>query len=114
MECLFLFAAVAMIMPDAFGLRQDHLMIEIVAAWKHQSAEEDQVHLQWAQQGSRVLAPYAFREGYINLFDVTEGERVPLAFGANYERMLALKRTYDPNDLFQSTVGHIPLGLMEQ
>ena len=91
----------------AFGLRQDHLMIEIVASWEQGSTEEDRNHVLWAQRGSRALAPYALQEGYINLLDVTEQERVPLAFGPNYERLLDLKRTYDPDDVFHSTIGHI-------
>jgi hypothetical protein len=92
----------------AFAPRQDHLMVEIVAGWEPQSPEEDQRHVQWAQGGSRALAPYALQGGYINLLDVGEQERVPLAFGPNYERLLDLKRTYDPDDVFQSTIGHIP------
>jgi len=94
----------------AFGLRKDHLMIEIIAAWEHQSAEDDQKHVRWAQKGSLDLAPYAFREGYINLMDVTESERVPLAFGPNYERMRNIKRIYDPEDVFRSTIGHVSPG----
>lgn len=94
----------------AFGLRQDHLMIEIIGAWERQSAEEDGKHVQWTQSGSRALAPYAFPGGYINLLDVTEQDRVPLAFGPNYGRLLELKRTYDPDDVFHSTIGHIMPG----
>jgi FAD/FMN-containing dehydrogenase len=82
-------------------------MVELIAAWEQQSAEEDRKHVQWAQKGSHALAPYAFQEGYVNLLDVTEQERVPLAFGSNYERLLDLKRTYDPDDVFHSTIAHI-------
>jgi len=89
----------------AFMLRQDHLMIEISAVWE--SMEEDQRHMQWAQEGARTLAPYALKGGYINLLGEDEQDRVPLAFGPNYERLLALKRTYDPDDIFHSTPGHI-------
>jgi len=39
--------------------------------------------------------------------DEGEQERVPLTFGPNYERLLELKRMYDPDDAFHSTVGHI-------
>jgi hypothetical protein len=92
----------------AFGLRQDHLMVEIIAAWEQQSAEEDRKHVQWAQRGSQALAPYALQGGYVNLLDVTEEGRVPLSFGPNYERLLDLKRTYDSGDVFRSTIGHIP------
>jgi hypothetical protein len=91
----------------AFGLRRDHLMIEIIAAWEPQSAAEERKHVQWAQKGSHALAPYALRGGYVNLLDVTEQERVPRAFGPNHGRLLNLKRAYDPDDTFHSTIGHI-------
>jgi len=91
----------------AFSLRQNHLMTEIFAAWEPQSPEEDQRHVLWAQGSSHALAPYALKGGYINLLDVGEQERVPLAFGLNYDRLLDLKRTYDPDDVFHSTTGHV-------
>jgi hypothetical protein len=91
----------------AFAPRQDHLMAEIIAGWEPESPEVDQRHVQWAQDGSRALAPYAFQGGYVNMLDTEEQERVPLAFGPNYERLLALKRMYDPDDVFHSTTGHI-------
>src|SRR5215470_3497405 len=61
----------------AFGLRQDHLMVEIVAAWEQPSAGEDRKHVQWAQRGSHALAPFSLPGGYVNLLDVTEQRRVP-------------------------------------
>ena len=88
----------------AFALRQDHLMFELVAGWEPQSPDE-QPHIEWAQNISQALAPYAFKGGYINLLD--EQDRVPLAFGSNYQRLLDLKRTYDPDDVFSSTIGHL-------
>ena len=88
----------------AFALRQDHLMVRMIAAWEPQSSDE-QRHIKWAQNLSHALAPYAFKGGYINLMD--EEQRVPLAFGSNYERLLDLKRTYDPDDVFGSTIGHL-------
>lgn len=93
----------------AFALRQDHLMVELIAAWEPQSLDDEQRHLQWAQRVSQALAPYAFKGGYINLLDQAEQERVPLAFGSNYERLVDLKRKYDPDDVFDSTVGHLKL-----
>ena len=83
-------------------------MVEIVAGWEPTSPEVDQRHVQWAEETSRALAPYALPGGYINLLDADEQERVPLTFGPNYTRLLELKRTYDPGDVFQSTIGHIP------
>jgi hypothetical protein len=44
--------------------------------------------------------------GYVNLLDEGQQQRVPPAFGPNCERVLKLKRVYDPHDIFQSA-GHI-------
>jgi len=44
---------------------------------------------------------YALKGGYISL-DQEEQERVRLAFGSNYERLLDLKQKYDPDDVFRS------------
>jgi FAD binding domain len=48
----------------AFALRQDHLMVRMVASWEPQSSDE-QRHIEWAQNLSQALAPYAFKEGYL-------------------------------------------------
>ena len=93
----------------AFALRQDHLMVEISAAWEPQASDEEQGCIQWALNLTEALESYAFKGGYINILDVGEQERVPLAFGPNYERILNLKRTYDPDDVFHSTTGHLSL-----
>jgi len=92
----------------AFALRQDHLMIEISAAWESPSLEDDQLHIQWARAGSLSLEPYALQGGYINLLGEEEQDRVPQALAPNYDRLLKLKQTYDPGDVFHSTIGHIP------
>jgi FAD/FMN-containing dehydrogenase len=91
----------------AFALRQDHLMVELIAAWEPQSPDEEQRHIQWAQNISQALAPYAFKGGYINILAREEQDRVRLAFGSNYDRLLELKRRYDPDDVFSSTIGHL-------
>jgi len=69
-------------------------MVELIAAWEPQSPDDEQHYIQWAQNISQALAPYAFK--YISLLDEQEQERVPPAFGPNYERLLDLKRRYDP------------------
>jgi FAD binding domain/Berberine and berberine like len=91
----------------AFALRQDHQMVELVAGWEPRSSEADQRHVEWARRGAGALASYALPGGYVNLLDEGAEQRVPLAFGPNYERLLTLKRRYDPEDLFHSTIGHI-------
>lgn len=87
-------------------------MVEAIPAWEPQSDDEAQRHIEWAQNVSQALAPHAFKGGYINVLDENEQERVPLAFGSNYERLLDLKRKYDPEDVFRSTIGHLAPSLL--
>ena len=82
-------------------------MVEIVAAWDPSSPQADQQHVQWAEDSSHALAAYALQGGYVNLLDTGEEDRVALTFASNYARLRALKRTYDPDDVFSSTSGHI-------
>lgn len=91
----------------AFALHRDHLMVEIIAGWEPQPPEADQKHVLWAWGASGALAPHVLTGVYIILLHVREQERIPLAFGPNYEDLLALTRTFDPDDLFRSTIGHI-------
>lgn len=86
----------------AFGLRQEHLLVEIIAAW---APDESAVaHQDWADQISQRLAPTALAGGYPNLLGPGEPERVRLAYGPNYDRLIGDKRRYDPDNLFASAV----------
>jgi|SRR5438552_1742278 len=90
-----------------FALRQDHLVVEIAPTWLSPSPEEDQRNMEWAEECAQRLDPYALPGGYINFMGPEEQDRVPLTFGSNYERLREVKRTYDPDDVFNSTSGHI-------
>jgi len=89
---------------NCFCTAQDHLM-ELIAAWEPQ--DDEQRHIQWAQNVSQAGTLHlCLRGGYISLLDEQQ-ERVRLAFGSNYERLLDLKQKYDPDDVFRSTIGHL-------
>lgn len=95
------------ISETAFARRQKHFMIEIVSAWESPSPEEAERHLQWARRGIQSLEPYALPGGYINFMGPEEQARIPQVFGPNYDRVLQVKRTYDPDDVFHSATGHV-------
>jgi hypothetical protein len=54
--------------PDAtaFGLRREHFLMEIVAAWDPGEKEDSAVHRQWVSDLSSVIAPLALPGGYPN------------------------------------------------
>ena len=45
--------------------------------------------------------PQAAGTAYINFMPADEADRVEAAYGGNYDRLLEVKRKYDPQNLFR-------------
>jgi FAD/FMN-containing dehydrogenase len=54
----------------------------------------------WARTTFQDLAPYLDERSYTNYLPADDHERVRSAYGVNYERLVELKRRYDPANLF--------------
>jgi FAD/FMN-containing dehydrogenase len=54
----------------------------------------------WVRDYSDATAPYSEPGGYINFMADDDQGRVTENYGANYERLLSVKRKYDPGNLF--------------
>jgi len=87
----------------AFGLRQEHLMVEIVAGWEPDGGN-GAAHRQWARDLQKSLAPLALPGGYPNLLGPDDREQAAAAYGDNAARLRALKRRFDPDRAFTSAV----------
>ena len=48
-----------------------------------------------------ALAPHATGSVYVNFMPEDEPDRVHGAYGGNYDRLAAIKRRYDPQNLFR-------------
>jgi FAD/FMN-containing dehydrogenase len=81
----------------AFSLREEHVEIMHLAAWENDDAER---HVQWSRQSWRAMQAFASSRAYVNFLDLEGTSRVRTAYGPNYERLVALKTKYDPNNLF--------------
>jgi hypothetical protein len=92
----------------AFALRRDHLLVEVVAAWTPSADQDDTVHGSWARTLSADLADHALPGGYANLLGADEQERALLGYGPNAGRLLALKRSIDPDNVFSAVPTLVP------
>jgi FAD/FMN-containing dehydrogenase len=54
----------------------------------------------WARTTFDALAPHMSERSYSNYLPADDHDRVRQAFGVNYERLVELKRQYDPDNLF--------------
>jgi FAD/FMN-containing dehydrogenase len=81
----------------AFALREESYVISVLAAWDGGQAQR---HVAWVRACWRALSPYARSGVYVNFLGNEGEERVRAAYGVNYERLIALKNTYDPTNFF--------------
>ena len=97
--------AATRVAPDgaAFGLRREHLMVEIVAGWKP-DGDDGAAHRRWARDLWQSLAPFALPGGYANLLGPDDHEQAAAAYGGNAARLRVLKRRFDPDGVFASAI----------
>ena len=88
----------------AFGLRKEHFMVEIIAAWEPTAENDGDKHREWARDLSESLAPHALPGGYPNMIGPDDHEQTAHAYGANAGRMQQLKRLFDPEGVFTSAL----------
>ena len=88
----------------AFGLREKHLMVELIAGWEPSADDDGSRHRSWADRTAEALAPHGLSGGYPNLLGPDEHTRALAAFGRNLPRLKALKRRFDPDNLFASAI----------
>lgn len=72
-------------------------------------AGDDARHIAWVKDTERALSPWA--AGHVSLNFVSDADQagVRAAFGdANYRRLAALKRAFDPDNLFRSNQNTSP------
>ena len=93
--------AVRDIRPEetAFEDRSAEFSPNINAVWPDPARPQD---LGWTRELFEALAPASTGRAYINFMSHDEQARVPAAFGpAKYERLVALKRRFDPDNAFR-------------
>jgi FAD/FMN-containing dehydrogenase len=92
----------------AFGLRKEHFMVEIIAAWDPTAEDDGENHREWARTLSENLAPHALPGGYPNMLGPDDHEQTAHAYGSNTSRLQRVKRLFDPQGVFTSAVS-LPL-----
>ena len=92
----------------AFALRDESYVMSIVAAWE---AGQAHLHREWARTFWTAMQPFASSGVYVNFLGNEGEERVRAAYGINYERLVALKNTYDPTNFFSFNQNIRPTGV---
>ena len=95
--------AIARVSPSAtaVGSREAPYVVEVLANWQEAATTDE--NISWARQLFDLLHRFSSGKPNLNFPGLAEeGPRlVRAAFGGQYERLLALKRKYDPQNLFR-------------
>ncbi len=83
----------------AFDQRHVSFITQIMTCWS--DPDDDDRHVTWARRCAAALRPHAIGSGYLNFLEDDTDTTVDNAFSpATYQRLRAIKRRYDPDNLF--------------
>jgi FAD/FMN-containing dehydrogenase len=85
----------------AFSQRDAAHNVNINAVWTEEDPDAER-HIAWARDFFDAMQSHAGGRVYLNFLGEEGGNRVRQAYGArNYERLVELKRAYDPTNFFR-------------
>ena len=73
-------------------------MLNVHGRWDE--VADDEICIKWAREFFQASTPYASAGAYVNFMTEEEGDRVVAAYGSNYDRLVQIKKRYDPNNIF--------------
>ena len=93
--------AASRVAPDAtaYPHRAAGFNLLILTQWTDPADTE--ANIAWTRETFEALRPHMARRRYVNYLSADDGGYVRDAYGPNYERLLTIKRRYDPDNLFR-------------
>jgi hypothetical protein len=86
--------------PDAtaFAYRDANFATVIAGMWPDPA--DNQANIGWVRDYYDATAPLSEQGGYINFMADDDQDRIKANYRGNYERLVTVKRKYDPGNLF--------------
>jgi hypothetical protein len=84
----------------AYSHRRPTYDVVIIGNWASQADGER--NIAWVRELFAAVRSQVSEAAYVNFLDGDEGaQRVRAAYGENYDRLVGLKRRYDPTNFFR-------------
>jgi FAD/FMN-containing dehydrogenase len=82
----------------AYAHRDAKFVLNVHSRWDN--VNDDPKCIAWAREFFKASAPYASAGAYVNFMTAEESDRVAAAYGSNYDRLVEIKKRYDPQNIF--------------
>jgi hypothetical protein len=82
----------------AFAYRDATFATVIAGMWPDPGQNE--ASIQWVRDYYDATAPHSEAGGYVNFMSGDDQDRIEANYRGNYQRLVAVKREYDPGNLF--------------
>jgi FAD/FMN-containing dehydrogenase len=92
----------------AFPHREPGYNLNIAPRWT--DPDQTDTCVAWARETFDALRPHMADRSYVNYLAADDDHRVRQAYGPNYDRLVELKRRYDPDNLFRLNLNIDPKG----
>ncbi len=92
--------ACSRVAPDAtaFAYRDAKFATVIAGVWPDPA--DNETNIKWVRDYYKALEPHSDAGGYINFMDGDDQGRIKENYKGNYEKLVSVKKKYDPGNLF--------------
>jgi hypothetical protein len=90
----------------AFAYRHADFAPVIAGMWPDAASNAD--NIAWVRDYYEATAPHSEEGGYVNFMADDDRDRVRANYGGNYDRLVEIKRRYDPDNLFHLNQNLLP------
>lgn len=90
----------------AFPHRQHPFNFLVLSSWAEPAEAER--NIRWTRECWDAMRPFMVAGAYVNYLEEEADLRAPAAYGANHDRLVALKNKFDPGNLFRINHNILP------
>jgi FAD/FMN-containing dehydrogenase len=83
----------------AFAYRDADFAVVLGPSWPDPA--DTTANIEWGRRYSEAVAPYAEAGGYVNFMSGDDQGRIRANYLGNYDRLVEVKRRYDPDNIFR-------------
>ena len=86
-------------MSTAFAYRDATFATVIAGMWPDPA--DNEANTAWVKDYYAATAPHSEEGGYVNFMAEDDQSRIRANYSGNYDRLVEIKRRYDPDNLFR-------------